>query len=157
FTTAMALSYYDLPRFGTYAAAREIFDQMLKVPFLGGTFECQNAAIGRRFNFFAAPYDHGSVVDLSAAIDNAAPTIMLVNPGLVGIGQHDVLLVGYSVDQHGNYLNLFVKTPAIESATLAGPAGPAYPGNEIIPVGTLSAKWTGCFTPFFASADAYAG
>ena len=156
FATAMALSCYDPDRFGTYAAARRIFDQMWKVPLFGGTFESQNAAMGRRHNFSTAPYDHGTVADLAAAIDAGAPTIMLVDPKCLGIGRHDVLLVGYSVDTEGRYLKLFVDNPAYESATLASPPGTNYPGNEIYPVDILPHKWTRCFTPFFASAAAFA-
>lgn len=159
FTTAMALSCYDPARFGTYATARHIFEKMWKVPLFGGTFESQNAAIGRRYNFSTAPYDHGTVADLAAAIDAGAPTIMLVDPRrywIFEIGRHDVLLVGYSVDSQGKFLKLFVDNPANPSATLTSPAGMDYPGNEIYPVDNLHQKWTGCFTPFFASADAFA-
>jgi len=156
FTTAMALSCYDPARFGTYAAARQIFEQMLKVPIFGGTFESQNAAIGRRYNFATAPFDRGTLRDLAAAIDAGAPTIMLVDPGWLGIGRHDVLLVGYSVNAQGRFLKLFVDNPAYESATIASPPGTNYPGNEIYPVEILPQKWTRCFTPFFASDAAFA-
>lgn len=157
FTTAMALSCYDRDRFGTYAAARRIFAQMWKVPLFGGTFESQNAAMGRRYGFFTAPYDRGTVADLAAAIDAGAPTIMLVDPQwFFGIGRHDVLLVGYSIDTQGRYLNLFVDNPAYQSASIASPPGTNYPGNEVYPVDILPQKWTRCFTPFFASAAAFA-
>lgn len=154
FCTAMAFSFYDSGRYGNYATPRAIFCEMVKVPFFGGTFEGQNAATGKRHGFFAAPFDHGKVSDLAAAIDRGAPTIMLVNPGKFGIGTHDVLLVGYSVDANGNHVNLFVNNPEVQNATLAAPLNATYPGNEVIPVNILPKKWTGCFTPFFASAEA---
>jgi hypothetical protein len=153
FTTAMALSCYNPTRFGTYTAARFIFHKMRKVPIFGGTFESQNAAIGRRYRFSAHPYDHGTPADLAAAIDCGAPTIMLVNPGFLGIGRHDVLLVGYSVDAEGRWLRFFVDNPAVESPTQPAPPGVSYPGNESYPVDSLPARWTGCFTPFFSSQD----
>jgi hypothetical protein len=155
FCTAMALSYYDLGRFGTYGAARLFFDEMLHVPFFGGTFESQNAAIARKYGFFSAPFDHGTVADLIAAIDSGAPTILLVNPGIFGIGRHDVLLVGYGTDQAGNCLGLFVNNPAIESPFLTVPPGLAYPGNEVYATFALQGKWTGCFTPIFNTAAAF--
>jgi hypothetical protein len=153
----MALSRYNPERYGSYAAARAIFGEMKKVPFFGGTFERQNAAIAKRHGFFAAPFDHGRVSDLAAAIDRGAPAIMLVNPGIFGIGMHDVLLVGYSVDPNGNYRNLFVINPEVQNATLTVSLNVTYPGNEVIPASTLPSKWTGCFTPFFLSAEAFAG
>ena len=156
FSTAMALSFYDRERFGKYAAARMLFDQMLKVPFFGGTFEGQNASVGKRFGFFARAYDHGTPADLAAAIDCGAPTILLVRPGFLGIGQHDVLLVGYSVDAVGRWLNFFVDNPGIESDKLQSPPRPDYPGNEVYSVSFLSTWWTGCFTPFLGSFDAVA-
>lgn len=156
FSTAMALSCYDPARFGSYAAARIIFNKMLKVPFFGGTFEGQNAVIGRRYQFVAHAQDHGTPADLVAAIDCGAPTILLVNPGMFGIGTHDVLLVGYSVDPHGALLNLFVDNPGVESSTQVSPSGSPYPGNEVYPVASLAAKWTRCFTPFFTSPVVYA-
>lgn len=156
FTTAMALSCYDPVRFGKYDAASKLFDRMRKVPFFGGTFESQNAIMGRRYGFFARSYDSGTPADLAAAIDCAAPTIMLVRPGFLGIGLHDVLLVGYSVDALGRWLNFFVDNPAIESGSLQSPARPDYPGNEVYPVSFLSTWWTGCFTPFLGSSEAVA-
>ncbi|MGA7730063.1 MAG: hypothetical protein WCD37_02195 [Chloroflexia bacterium] len=153
FTTSMALSFYDPPRFGTYASARAIFDSMLKVPFFGGTFESQNASIGRRFNFATDNYDHGHPADLAAAIDCEAPTILLVNPNSFGIGQHDVLLVGYSADAQGRLINFFVDNPGVASDTQTAPPGLSYPGNETYPVATLPKRWTRCFTPFFPSRD----
>lgn len=156
FSTAMALSFYDPRRFGNYDAPRAIFNEMIKVPFLGGTFESQNAAIARRYGFLASPYDRGTVTELGACINSGAPTIMLVNPGIFGIGQHDVLLVGYSTDTQGKYVHLFVNNPAIQNPTVAAPPGLAYPGNEVYQIGDLPKKWTGCFTPFFAAAEAFA-
>ncbi|MDQ3930297.1 MAG: hypothetical protein M3328_14280 [Chloroflexota bacterium] len=156
FTTAMALSFYQPARFGNYDAARKIFDRMLKVPFFGGTFESQNAVIGQRHGFFARNYDHGTPAELAAAIDCGAPTIMLVRPGFLGIGQHDVLLVGYSVDSSGRLLNFFVDNPEIESDKLQLPPRPEYPGNEVYSVPFLSTWWTGCFTPFLGSPAAVA-
>jgi hypothetical protein len=155
FTTAMALSCYQPGRFGNYAAARAIFGQMRKVPFFGGTFERQNARIGRRHVYFSKPYDRGTPADLAAAIDCGAPTIMLVRPGFLGTGLHDVLLVGYSVDALGRWLNFFVDNPAIESDKLQSP-GVDYPGNEAYSVSYLSKWWTGCFTPFIGSPQALA-
>jgi hypothetical protein len=155
FTTAMALSCYDPARFGNYAAARSIFDSMRKVPFFGGTFESQNASIGRRFKFATDNYDNGTHADLATAIDCGAPAILLVNPNFLGIGQHDVLLVGYSVDAQGRLVHFFVDNPGVESATQTAPPGLSYPGNEAYSVATLSTKWTRCFTPFFPSPDAY--
>ncbi|HKP54437.1 MAG TPA: papain-like cysteine protease family protein [Chloroflexia bacterium] len=156
FCTSMALSFYNPERYGNYGAPRAIFGEMVKVPFFGGTFEGQNASIAKKHGFFAAPFDHGKVTDLAAAIDHGAPTIMLVDPGRFGIGRHDVLLVGYSVDANGNYINLFTNNPEVQGATLESPLDEKYPGNYIIPVSTLPTKWTGCFTPFFSSAEAFA-
>ncbi len=165
FSSAMALSFYDSARFGTYDAAHTIFNQMLKVPFFGGTFESQNAAVAHKYNFFAAPFDHGTVGDLAAAIDLGAPTIMLIRPktilsigqyDILRIGQHDVLLVGYSSDAHGNYVNLFINNPWLQNATQPAPAGLAYPGNQTFAVADLPHIWLNCFTPFFASAEALA-
>ena len=155
FTTAMALSFYDWQRFGTYEAARMIFDKMAKVPFFGGTFENENSAIGRQFGFATDSYDRGTPADLAAAIDCGAPTILLINPNFLGIGQHDVLLVGYSVDAQGRYMHFFVDNPGVESPTQQSPPGLSYPGNEAYSVAVLSAKWTRCFTPFFSTEDAY--
>jgi hypothetical protein len=165
FSTAMALSYYDPTRFGTYDAARQIFSQMQKVPFFGGTFEGQNAAIAKKYNFYGAPYDRGSVADLAAAIDHGAPTIILIHPktiisiaghDLLTVGQHDVLLVGYSVDGQGHYLNLFINNPWLPDASQDGPPGLAYPGNQTLPVATLDKTWTGNFTPYFPTEAAWA-
>src|SRR6476661_7188080 len=108
FCTTMALSYYDVGRFGTYAAVRQIFETMRHVPFFGGTFESQNARLARKHDLFAASFDFGTVDDLTAAIDKGAPTVLLVNPGLFGIGRHDVLLVGYSANDAGCCVDLFV-------------------------------------------------
>jgi hypothetical protein len=156
FTTAMALSHYNPARFGTPNAAREIFDQMLKVPFVGGTFEFQNARLAKRYGLLSKNYDHGTPADLAAAIDCGAPTIMLVNPGRFGIGQHDVLLVGYSVNSSGNWLRFFVDNPAVESAPSEAALPQEFPGNASYSVPDLSEKWTRCFTPIFESADVYA-
>jgi hypothetical protein len=151
FCTAMGLSYYDPVRFGLYSAARTIFADMLHVPFFGGTFESQNAATARRLGYFAQPFDHGTIADLTAAIDFGAPTVLLINPGFLGIGTHDVLLVGYGTDEWGGCVCIFVNNPAVESATLGAPMGLSYPGNQIIASSTLPSRWTGCFTPFFDS------
>jgi hypothetical protein len=165
FSTAMALSCYDPGTFGTYTAARSIFDEMRKVPFFGGTFESQNATIARKYSFFATPCGHGTVADLAAAIDLGAPTILLINPktilsiaghNLLQIGQHDVLLVGYSVDATGAYRNLFVNNPWLAAATQSAPPGLSYPGNQTLAAATLPNVWTANFTPFFPSADAFA-
>ena len=156
FTTAMALSHYNPARFGTPAAAREIFDQMLKVPIFGGTFEFQNARMAKHYGLFSKNYDHGTPADLAAAIDCGAPTIMLVNPGFLGIGEHDVLLVGYSVNSSGNWLRFFVDNPAVESAPSEATFPEHFPGNMSYSIPDLSEKWTRCFTPIFGSADAYA-
>ncbi len=165
FSTSMALSYYDAARFGTYDSAHAVFDAMLKVPFFGGTFESQNAAVAHKYNFFAAPFDHGTVADLAAAIDLGAPTVILVNPktfvsvgdiDIVRVGQHDVLLVGYSVDAQGHYINLFINNPWLQSGTQPAPAGLSYPGNQTIAVADLANKWSYCFTPFFQAADTFA-
>ena len=150
FSTAMALSVYD-PAFGRYAQARAIFAQMLKVPFFGGTFEHQNAAVAHRFGYLADFYDQGSVADLVLAIDAGAPVILLVNPGPLGLGQHDVLLVGYS-EVGGAPLHLFLDNTALESGTQPAPDGLSYPGNQTLTAADLSHKWTGGFTPFFHDA-----
>jgi len=155
FCTTMALAYYDLDHFGTYAAARQIFDTMRHVPFLGGTFEGENARFARKQGLFTASFDFGTVDDLTAAIDNAAPTILLINPGPFRIGRHDVLLVGYSADDAGNCVDLFVNNPAIQSDAQSAPPGLSYPGNDTIPTGTLQGKWTGCFTPIFGSSETF--
>ncbi|HMA33803.1 MAG TPA: hypothetical protein VKY74_04915 [Chloroflexia bacterium] len=153
FSTAMALSVYDAAHYGTYETARSFFQEMIKVPFFGGTFESQNAAIARRNGFLAHSYDHGTVADLAAAIDLGAPVILLVNPTTLGIGTHDELLVGYSVDAQGAVLRLFVDNPWIASGTQPAPAGVSYPGNQIIELADLPHKWTRVFTPFFAAAE----
>jgi hypothetical protein len=130
FTTAMALSCYDPVRFGKYAAARRLFDRMRKVPFFGGTFEGQNAVMGRRYGFFARSYDNGTPADLAAAIDCGAPTIMLVRPGFLGIGLHDVLLVGYSVDALGSG-SISLWTIPLSRATGCSPRrGPITPATR---------------------------
>ncbi len=154
FSTAMALSVYDAAKYGSYDTARGFFQQMLKVPFFGGTFENQNSAIARRLGFLAYSYGYGTVADLAAAIDAGAPAIILVNPTTLGIGTHDVLLVGYSVNAQGLYLQLFVDNPAVESNNQPAPAGLSYPGNQTISLADLPHKWTGVFTPIFASAGA---
>jgi hypothetical protein len=156
FTTAMALSAYHPARFGTYTAARFIFHKMRKVPFFGGTFESQNATIARHFRFTARPQNHGTLHDLTTAIDLGAPTILLINPGFLGIGRHDVLLVGYSKDTDGNPVHLFVNNPAIESPAQPSPPGLTYPGNETYPIAILTTKWTRCFTPIFSNTQTYA-
>jgi len=164
FSTAMALSCYDPARFGTYEAARRIFEQMQKVPFFGGTFENQNSAIAKKYKFYSKNYDQGTVAELAAAIDHGAPAIMLIEPktiisiaghDLLKIGQHDVLLVGYSVDECGEYLNLFINNPWLPSADQEAPPGLAYPGNQTIPVANLDKVWTNNFTPFFPTAEAW--
>lgn len=156
FTTSMALSCYNPGRFGNYSAARYIFHKMLKVPLFGGTFESQNARIARHFKFTARPQNRGTIADLTAAIDLGAPTILLINPGFLGIGRHDVLLVSYSTDPDGRPENLFVNNPAVESETQPSPPGQTYPGNETYPVATFSSRWTRCFTPIFRTPQLYA-
>jgi hypothetical protein len=151
----MALSYYDVDRFGTYAVARQIFEIMRHVPFFGGTFESENARMARKHGLFTASFDFGTVDDLTTAIDNGAPAVLLVNPGPFGIGRHDVLLVGYSTDDAGNCVDLFVNNPAVQSGTQSAPPGLSYPGNETIPTGSLQGKWTGCFTAIFGSAETF--
>lgn len=155
FTTSMALSCYNPARFGNYSAARYIFHKMVKVPFFGGTFESQNARIARHFRFTAHPQNRGTISDLTTAIDLGAPTILLINPGFLGIGRHDVLLVGYGTDSSGNPTSLFVNNPAIESDTQSS-SGRQLPGNETYPVATFSGKWTRCFTPIFPNSQLYA-
>jgi hypothetical protein len=165
FSTAMALSCYDPARFGTYDAARRIFDQMDKVPFFGGTFESQNAAVAHQFNYYGAPYSRGTVEDLMGAIDHGAPAVLLIEPktilsiaghDLLKIGQHDVLLVGYSLNAHTQPLNIFINNPWLPGASQTAPPGLSYPGNQTIPVARLDQVWTGNFTPFFPSAEAWA-
>ena len=153
FSTSMALSVYDPARFGNYGTPRDLFSQMLKVPFFGGTFENQNAAMARRTGFCANSYGYGTLADLAAAIDLGAPTVILINPNRLGIGQHDVLLVGYSVDGQGNYLRLFIDNPWEQAGTQPAPPGLSYPGNQTIAADDLAHKWTGVFTPIFSSPD----
>ncbi len=153
FSTSMALSVYDPMRFGNYDTPRNLFSQMLKVPFFGGTFENQNGAMARRFGFLAHSYGYGTPADLAAAIDLGAPTVILINPNRLGIGQHDVLLVGYSVDVHGNFLRLFIDNPWEQAGTQPAPPGLSYPGNQAIAAADIPHKWTGVFTPIFASPD----
>lgn len=165
FSTAMALSCYDPKRFGTYDAAHAIFDQMVKVPFFGGTFESQNSAIAKKYNIPSAAYSNGTPADVAAAIDRGAPTILLILPktvlsiaghDLLKVGQHDVLLVGYSVDGHGQYLNLFINNPWLPASDQPAPPGLSYPGNQTIPISAINTVWTGNFTPFFPSQQAWA-
>jgi len=153
FSTAMALSVHDPAKYGTYETARGFFQQMLKVPFFGGTFENQNSAVARRLGFLAYSYDYGTVADLAAVIDAGAPAIILINPATLGIGTHDVLLVGYSVNHDGLYLRLFIDNPAVQAASQAAPAGLSYPGNQTIELADLPHKWTHVFTPIFAAAE----
>lgn len=152
FSTAMALSVHDPARFGTAEAARALFDKMLKVPFFGGTFENQNSVAARRLGFPAYSYDYGTVADVAAAINHGAPVVFLINPNRLGIGQHDVVLVGYSTTAQGAYLRVFVDNPAVESAIQPAPPGVAYPGNQTFRVAELPQRWTGVFTPIFADA-----
>jgi len=147
FSTAMALSVYDRA-FGSYEQVRAIFGQMIKVPFFGGTFEHQNAAVAHRFGYLADFYMQGTPADLLPAIDLGAPVILLVNPGVLGLGRHDVLLVGYS-EAAGAPLHLFLDNTAVESPTQSAPPGRAYPGNQTLTLADLSGKWTGGFTPIF--------
>jgi hypothetical protein len=151
FTTAMALSVYDPARYGSYAAARRLFTQMVQVPVFGGTFEGQNTEQARQAGFTALPSDHGTVADLVAAVNLGAPIILLVDPGLLGIGRHDVLLVGYRVGRNGRVQQLLVDDPLLATPTRA--SAPAEPGNRAIPIADLPHKWTGVFTPIFASRD----
>lgn|GEM_PF-1550214 len=149
FTTAMALSVYDPARYGSYQVAHTFFGRMLEVPIFGGTFEEENASIARAEGFLAAEYDRGTVVNLAAAIDVGAPVILLVDPlPILGVGRHDVLLVGYRLTA-GWVGELFVDDPGIESAAQPAPRGPADPGNETLLVANLTGKWTGVFTPIF--------
>ncbi|HUS15343.1 MAG TPA: hypothetical protein VM536_10045 [Chloroflexia bacterium] len=157
FSTSMALSVYDPETYGTYEMAREIFGQMLKVPVFGGTFENQNGTVARRLGFQADDYDYGTSDDLMAAIDLGAPVVILINPTKhLGIGTHDVLLVGYSVDASGACLRVFIDNPAVESGAQPAPAGLSYPGNQIIEVADLPHKWTGVFTPMFSMPEVWA-
>lgn len=149
FTTAMALSVYDPMLYGSYAVAQLLFAQMAQVPVFGGTFEGENAEQARLAGFTALPSDQGTVADLVAAVNLGAPVILLVEPGLLGIGQHDVLLVGYRVGRNGQVQQLLVDDPL--RATSARADAPAEPGNLVIPVADLPHKWTGVFTPIFAS------
>jgi hypothetical protein len=149
FTTAMALSVYDRVHYGSYSAARRLFTQMVQVPVFGGTFEGQNAEQARQAGFTALSNDHGTVADLVAAVNLGAPVILLVDPGLLGIGRHDVLLVGYRVGRSGRVQQLLVDDPLRAGSTRA--EAPAEPGNLAIPVADLPRKWTGVFTPIFAS------
>jgi hypothetical protein len=150
FTTAMALSVYDPTIYGSYAVARLLFAQMAQVPVFGGTFEGQNAEQARQAGFTALPNAQGTVADLEAAVNLGAPVILLVDPDLLGIGQHDVLLVGYRVGPEGQVRQLLVDDPLQAAPTRAD--APEEPGNESIPVADLPHKWTGVFTPIFASA-----
>ena len=149
FTTTMALSVYDRARYGSYTSARRLFTQMAQVPVFGGTFEGQNAEQARQAGFIAIPNDQGTVADLVAAVNLGAPVILLVDPGVLGIGQHDVLLVGYRVGRHGRVQQLLVDDPLRATSTRA--VAPAEPGNLAIAVADLPHKWTGVFTPIFAS------
>jgi hypothetical protein len=151
FTTAMALSVYDRVHYGSYSAARRLFTQMVQVPVFGGTFEGQNAEQARQAGFTALPNDHGTVADLVAAVNLGAPVILLVDPGLLGIGRHDVLLVSYRVERNGRVQQLLVDDTLRATSTRA--VAPAEPGNQAIAVADLPHKWTGVFTPIFASPD----
>lgn len=147
FTTAMALSAYDPGKYGTYDVARFFFDRMLKVPIFGGTFESQNARIARLQGFMAHSYSGGTLRDLTAAVDAGAPTIMLIDPRHLGVGSHDVLLVGYSADGTGTPRSFFVDNPARPEALQPGTP---YPGNQTMPAAELTSRWTRVFTPIFS-------
>lgn len=104
-----------------------------------------------------SPPPPGDPSDGAAAIARGAPTILLILPktilsiagvDLLKVGQHDVLLVGYSTDGRGKYLNLFINNPWLRDSGQPAPAGLAYPGNQTLPVATLDETWTGNFTPF---------
>jgi hypothetical protein len=154
FSTAMALSVYN-PDYGTYEMAQSFFAQMLKVPFFGGTFENQDAAVARRLGFHADSYGMGTLTDLMTAIDLGAPAVILINPTHLGIGTHDVLLVGYSVDAEGTPLRLFIDNPAVESGAQKARPGQIYPGNQTIEAPDVDQKWTHVFSPIFADPAVY--
>ena len=149
FSTAMALSVYDPTHYGTYAAAQRLFTRMAQVPFFGGTFESQNAVVAGQAGFIALNHDHGTVDDLVTAVNLGAPVILLLNPNFLGIGQHDVLLVGYRAGADGQVRDLLIDNPAQAAATRSD--APAEPGNQMIAVEDLPRIWTGIFTPIFAS------
>jgi len=149
FTTAMALSVYDPMLYGSYAVAQVLFAQMAQVPVFGGTFEGENAEQARLAGFTALPSAQGTVADLVTAVNLGAPVILLVDPGLLGIGQHDVLLVGYRVGAAGQLRELLVDDPFLAAPTRAN--APVEPGNQAIPIVDLPHRWTGVFTPIFSS------
>jgi len=153
FSTAMALSVYQPAGFandGGYAIAHGIYDRMLQVPFSGGgTFELQNSMALQAHGLHAAMFLLGTFDQIAAAIDLGAPVIMLVNRVFLLIGQHDVVLVGYSRDAGGAPLHLFIDDPVIQTASQQAPAGLNYPGNDKIAAANLPGKWTGTFTPVF--------
>jgi hypothetical protein len=121
---------------------------MLQVPIFGGTFESQNAVVARHAGYLALNRDHGTVAELVAVIDLGAPVILLLDPNWLGIGQHDVVLVGYRVGPDGQVWELLIDNPARAEAERA--AAPGEPGNQGLAVDSLSRTWTGVFTPVFA-------
>jgi hypothetical protein len=149
FSTAMALSVYDPTHYGTYATAHYLFTRMVQVPFFGGTFEHQNAVVAGQAGFIALNHDHGTVGDLVTAVNLGAPVILLLNPNFLGIGQHDVLLVGYRAGADGQVRDLLIDDPA--QAAASRPDAPAEPGNQVISLTDLPARWTGVFTAIFDS------
>jgi len=162
FSTAMAISAYRPADFISnrgYDIAHGIHDRMLKVPFSGGgTFELQNALALKAHGFQAAMFVFGTFEHLAAAIDLHAPVILLVEPVVLNIGRHDVLLVGYSRDAQGEPLHLFIDNPWLQAATQDGPGGLgglSYPGNSKITAAELHQKWTGTFTPVFPDSASF--
>jgi hypothetical protein len=159
FSTAMAISVFQPGGFvndGGYAIAHDIYDQMLKVPFSGGgTFEMQNTLALKAHGLQASMFLFGTFDHVAAAIDMGAPVIILINPIVLNIGQHDVLAVGYSRDTFGRPLSLFIDNPWDEPSTQVGPDGLNYPGNSKIAAADLPNKWTGTFTPVFGDTTTF--
>jgi hypothetical protein len=157
FSVAMALSVYDPLGYGSYAAAHSLYDQMNRIPLIGGTLEGENAAAARRQGYAATTYYDGSLADLMTAIDRGAPVILGVHPLIFGIGLHDVLLVGYRVDRTGILRQIFVDNPAVSGTDLADPAFTGDLGNQVIAAHEMASTWTGAFTPVFRSETDAAG
>jgi hypothetical protein len=157
FSVPVALSVYDPLRLGSYAAAHTLYDQMNHIPLLGGTLEGENAAEARRQGYAAPTYYDGTTGDLLTAIDHGPPVILGVDPLLFGIGLHNVLLVGYRVDDQGVLRQLFVDNPALSSPDLEDTPFVAAPGNDVIDGRDLVSQWTGAFTPVFGDEAAAAG
>lgn len=152
FSSAMALSVYQPGGFvanGGYAIAHSLFARMLQVPISGGTFELEDSMALQAEGLQASMFLLGTFDQLAAAIDLGAPVILLVNRVFLLIGQHDVLMVGYSRDATGAPLHVFIDDPAIGAVDQEAPAGLSYPGNDKIAFADLASKWTGTFTPVF--------